>query len=156
KRRSAKSSPGTGPELRGRRVTTSSAHRHSIQVITDGVTDGKISASRLFAARGFLMSTQLLRLRSRPIRPPADARTFEGFRRWMRSPQCPQWGRFAFLDETVLADMSPEELETHNKIKAEVSRVISNLSRALGNGTFYVDGTLLTNPRARLSTEPDG
>jgi hypothetical protein len=67
------------------------------------------------------MSTQLLGLRPQRIRVPADARTFDGFRRWMRSPESPTAGRFAFLDDTVLADMSPEELETHNKIKTEVS-----------------------------------
>ena len=102
------------------------------------------------------MSAQHTSPRLPRIRVPASARSFEGFRRWMRSPSCPERGRFAYLDDAVLADMSPEELETHNKIKMEVSRVIANLSRTLGAGTFYGDGTLLTNRRARLSTEPDG
>jgi Uma2 family endonuclease len=52
--------------------------------------------------------------------------------------------------------MSPEELETHNKVKTEVGRALGNLNRELDLGEFYSDGALVTNEAAALSTEPDG
>src|SRR4051812_19313081 len=51
--------------------------------------------------------------------------------------------------------MSPEELESHNKVKSEVGRVLCNLNEGLDLGEFYGDGTLVTNEAADLSTEPD-
>jgi Uma2 family endonuclease len=51
--------------------------------------------------------------------------------------------------------MAPEELETHNKIKTEIGRVIPNLNVELNLGVYYSDRTLLSNVRANLSTEPD-
>jgi Uma2 family endonuclease len=51
--------------------------------------------------------------------------------------------------------MSPEELETHNKVKSEAYRVVGSLTRSLDLGEFFSDRTLVTNEPAGLSTEPD-
>ena len=51
--------------------------------------------------------------------------------------------------------MSPEELETHAIVKAEIARVLLNINKERRRGKFYPDGTLLTNVEANLSTEPD-
>ncbi|OAI46127.1 hypothetical protein AYO44_11850 [Planctomycetaceae bacterium SCGC AG-212-F19] len=51
--------------------------------------------------------------------------------------------------------MSPEELETHNRVKAEIGAVIRNVNVADDLGMLFVDGTLQTNKAAKLSTEPD-
>ena len=86
---------------------------------------------------------------------PTRALTHAGFRRWVTSDEAPPHRRFSYIDGQVVIEMSPEELETHNKVKVEVSRSISNLSRKIGRGTFYADGTLVTNKKAGLSSEPD-
>jgi Uma2 family endonuclease len=87
--------------------------------------------------------------------PPA-AHTLEGFRSWAKSKQFPERGHFAFLEGGLYIDVTMEEIETHNKVKTEVARVIANLNCAEDRGEFYSDGVLLTNLDAELSTEPDG
>ncbi len=52
--------------------------------------------------------------------------------------------------------MSPEETETHNKVKSEISYGIMKINKERDIGEFYSDGTLVTNEEAELSTEPDG
>ncbi len=86
---------------------------------------------------------------------PASAHTLAGFRAWAKSDAFPERGRISFLDQEIVIDMSPEELETHAKVKAEVGRVLLNLNRRIKRGEFYPDGTLVTNVEANLSTEPD-
>ena len=52
--------------------------------------------------------------------------------------------------------MSPEEIETHGKVKQAVALTIDHLSEELDLGEFLPDGTWLTNDAADLSCEPDG
>ncbi len=52
--------------------------------------------------------------------------------------------------------MSQEELETHNIVKMEVSRVVLNLNREARWGKFYGDGVLVSNEAAGVSNNPDG
>lgn len=88
--------------------------------------------------------------------PAAAARSLDGFRDWAHSDDFPQRGRLSFIQGEILIDISPEELETHNKVKTEITSVLHRLCRELNLGTFYSDRTLLTNDEAELSTEPDG
>jgi len=88
--------------------------------------------------------------------PAAAARSLDGFRDWAHSDDFPQRGKVSFIQGEILIDMSPEELETHNKVKTEITSVLHRLCRELNLGTFYSDRTLLTNDKADLSTEPDG
>lgn len=90
------------------------------------------------------------------IRVPTSATTLKGFRSWATSDCFPQRGRVSFLDGEVWIDMSPEELETHNKVKEVVCRTVGTLNEELDLGELYVDGTLLTHEDAGISTEPDG
>lgn len=90
------------------------------------------------------------------IRVPTSVNSLAGFRRWAKSPQFPERGRFSFIGGELFIDMSPEELETHNQVKAESSSTLYRLITRLDLGNFYPDGTLVTNPAADLSTEPDG
>jgi hypothetical protein len=43
------------------------------------------------------------------LRIPAAARTFEGFRKWVRTPAFPESGRIDFLAGDFEIDMSPED-----------------------------------------------
>jgi Uma2 family endonuclease len=87
---------------------------------------------------------------------PDSARTVTGFRAWVTSHDFPQRGRVSFIEREVLVDMSPERLELHIKVKGEIGHVITSLSKATRSGTYYSDGTLVSNDEAELSTEPDG
>jgi Uma2 family endonuclease len=87
---------------------------------------------------------------------PASARNLAGFREWAKSEDFPQRGRICFLDRELFIDLSPEELESHVKVKFEVGVGLSNLNKKFKLGEFYAGGTLLTNQKANLSTEPDG
>jgi Uma2 family endonuclease len=92
-----------------------------------------------------------------PIRIPAEAtENLAGFRAWVTSDEFPEKWRATYLRGEILLDMSPEETETHTKVKYEIARVVITLSKRLKTGTYYGDGVQLTNKRANLSTQPDG
>jgi Uma2 family endonuclease len=86
---------------------------------------------------------------------PEAALTHAGFREWVKSAEIPEGVRASYAGGEVFLEMSPESLHSHAKVKLEVSVVVAPLVRALGLGETYPDGTLLTNQRAELSTEPD-
>ncbi|HWM94279.1 MAG TPA: Uma2 family endonuclease [Thermoanaerobaculia bacterium] len=90
-----------------------------------------------------------------PFRIPATARDFEGFRRWARSKQFPQYGRIDYVDGDLEVDMSPEEIHTHSAVKAEIA--LKLLSRIVEPdlGMVHIASTRITFPEAQLSTEPD-
>jgi Uma2 family endonuclease len=87
---------------------------------------------------------------------PAGAATFDGFRAWATSGDFPQRGWVSFIDGEILIDMSPEDLSTHSRIKAEIGCRIHQIVEELDLGEFYPDRTLLSNSAPNLSTEPDG
>jgi Uma2 family endonuclease len=86
---------------------------------------------------------------------PPSAHTLDGFRTWAKSDDFPERGRISFLDREIFIDMSPEEIETHGKVKGEIGYVLVGLNKRTKRGEFYPDGTLVTNVEANLSTEPD-
>src|SRR5438132_732928 len=90
------------------------------------------------------------------IRIPAYARTWKGFRAWVTSTDFPDSVRTTFVRGEIYLDMSKEELETHAAVKAEVSRALLNLNRELKIGKYYLDGVLISNAVAQVSTNPDG
>jgi Uma2 family endonuclease len=91
----------------------------------------------------------------REIAVPSSALDHAGFRAWVTSPEFPDGLRATFVDREVLLDMSPEALDTHNQVKRAVTRAIDNIVIAEELGELYVDGMLITNRAAALSTEPD-
>lgn len=86
---------------------------------------------------------------------PTSAGTLAGFRAWCRSAAFPERGQIAFIGEGIYIDMSPERIESHVKVKTEISRVIATLVADLDLGTFYADGTRIVNEHASVSNEPD-
>jgi Uma2 family endonuclease len=101
-------------------------------------------------------STSLAEPPDQVIRIPPTATTLAGFREWISSDKFPDYCRASYIQGEIVLDMSPEELETHNKIKYELSYAIIKLNKELDLGEFHGDGMLLLNDAAGLSTEPDG
>lgn len=97
-----------------------------------------------------------IRLADRDVIIPASAHTLDGFRAWAKSEDFPEHGHFSFIDREIIADMSPEELEKHGKVKGEIGYGVIHLNKKLKLGEYYPDRTLVTNVAAGLSTEPDG
>jgi Uma2 family endonuclease len=89
------------------------------------------------------------------VRVPAAAFDLQGFRRWVKAPDFPERVRATFVAGELFVQMSPESIESHNKVKAEVTAEIVRLVRDENLGETYADGTLLTNEQAGISTEPD-
>ena len=116
-----------------------------------GVSDG-FQVDR--QAGGLVIETETpVGLRS--VHLPDTVRTLSGFCEWAISSAFPVFGRFTFLDQEIHVDMSPEEIQTHINIKAEVNRQFANLARRLKLGTYFPDGTLIRNDPAGLANEPD-
>lgn len=91
-----------------------------------------------------------------PIEIPASALDLEGFRAWSHSREFPQSGSVSFLDGRIDVDMSPEDLETHNKCKTGLTAGWYNFLTKFDVGEVIGDGMLLLNEEADLGTEPDG
>ena len=89
------------------------------------------------------------------VRVPISAFDHDGFRRWVTSPDFPEGTRASFVKGEVFLEMSPEAIESHNKVKTELTRCLAQCMLDLDLGEVYADGTLLTNLDAELSTEPD-
>jgi Uma2 family endonuclease len=89
-----------------------------------------------------------------PIRIPASALTHAGFRAWATSEDFPDSLRASFINHEIVIDMSPEELETHNKVKTRVVTTLDVLIEMLDLGELFSDRTLVSNKAAGLSTEP--
>lgn len=101
------------------------------------------------------MATDSITSERRQVTIPADAHTQAGFHRWASSGDFPDRCQISWIGGEILIDMSPEEIESHNKLKTEVSRVIATLVKQRRLGEFHSDRTLISNPEADLSTEPD-
>ncbi|HJT33941.1 MAG TPA: Uma2 family endonuclease [Pirellulales bacterium] len=87
---------------------------------------------------------------------PLSAATLDGFIDWACSERFPKQWSASFIDNEIFLDISPEELETHARLNAEISRQIHTLVKTFDLGAFYPDRTLIANRAAGLSTEPDG
>lgn len=90
------------------------------------------------------------------VRIPSNVSSLRAFRRWAQSDAFPETGHVAWLDGEVWVDMSPEQLITHNKVKGRIGNVLDALALEEKLGMYFHDRTLLSNPAADLSTEPDG
>jgi Uma2 family endonuclease len=91
----------------------------------------------------------------RPPRLPRNATTHAGFRRWITSPEFPEDVSPTFVDGEIWLSMSPESLETHNKVKTEFTSVVAHHVRDRDLGEVYADRALFSNVRAKVSAEPD-
>ena len=87
---------------------------------------------------------------------PDGITDLEAFRRWARSEEFPEHGRFAFFNGNVWMDLSMEQGYSHNQVKFEIGATLRRLVKSKDLGLLLTDGMLLTNIKAGLSTVPDG
>jgi Uma2 family endonuclease len=90
------------------------------------------------------------------VRIPAWVVDLASFRRWAYSDDFPERGRFSYLGGELWADLTMEQIFSHNQVKGEFAIVVGSLVKADGAGLFLHDRAFLSNPAADLSTEPDG
>jgi Uma2 family endonuclease len=101
------------------------------------------------------MSIRALSVKGDQIRVPSAAFDHTGFRTWATSDDYPQNLRSTFVDSEVLLEMSPEELETHNKVKQAITVTLVSFVEEHDLGEGYSDGVLVSHLGAGLSCEPD-
>jgi Uma2 family endonuclease len=89
------------------------------------------------------------------VRIPEWVQDFESFRRWARSDEFPERGRFSHLAGQLWVDLGLERF-AHNQLKGVIAIVVGGLVVQQGRGHFFQDGMRLTHVGAELSTEPDG
>jgi Uma2 family endonuclease len=89
------------------------------------------------------------------LRVPISAFDHAGFRQWVTSAEFPEGTRASFVKGEVFLEMSPEAIESHNKVKSEFTSCLVQCMHDRDLGEVYADGVLLTNIEAELSTEPD-
>jgi Uma2 family endonuclease len=89
------------------------------------------------------------------VQVPRAAFEHEGFRRWALSDEFPPGLRATFVEGEILLEMSPEELETHNKVKLAISVEVMRFVQARDLGEVYPDGMLISSSASGLSCEPD-
>ncbi|MBI3407071.1 MAG: Uma2 family endonuclease [Planctomycetes bacterium] len=79
----------------------------------------------------------------------------EGFRRWALSNEVPDKMPVMFLRGEVYIDMGKEEIRAHAAVKTEIAGVMYNLNAKEDFGEIYINGVLVTNVSAQVSTNPD-
>ncbi|HKB04458.1 MAG TPA: Uma2 family endonuclease [Gemmataceae bacterium] len=87
---------------------------------------------------------------------PEWVRDYESFRRWARSPECPEKARLAFYDGDLWVDPDMEQFYAHNDVKAEFTAVLRPLVNAGKLGRYGTDGMLVSHSAVGLATTPDG
>ena len=70
------------------------------------------------------------------IRIPADAFEIQSFRRWAHSDRFPEQGRISFLAGEIDVDMSPEEIETHTKVKGDIYADLVIITKSVRAGEY--------------------
>jgi Uma2 family endonuclease len=89
------------------------------------------------------------------LRIPKEALTFEGFRKWVHTPEFPETGRIDYLAGDVEIDMSPEDLHTHGTVKVAITLGLGPVVIEPEIGEMFVDRTRVVSRFAALSVEPD-
>jgi Uma2 family endonuclease len=87
--------------------------------------------------------------------PTVVMRSLEAFREWVHSKDFPADVRASFIAGNIEVDMTPENIEFHNKVKTELVVRLGALVRERSLGNLHSDRILLICPEADLSTEPD-
>lgn len=89
------------------------------------------------------------------VQIPAYVADLTTFRRWTHSEAFPERGRISYVAGEILIDMNAEEIESHNKVKRDLAYWWQRYLETRDLGELLVDGVLLVNETAGLSTEPD-
>jgi len=86
---------------------------------------------------------------------PASASTLDGFLDWINSDRFPEKLHIAWHEGDILIDMSPEEINAHNRVKAGIYRTLDQFVEDNELGLFCLDGVTFVNKGAKVSSEPD-
>ncbi|HEX7375844.1 MAG TPA: Uma2 family endonuclease [Pirellulales bacterium] len=86
---------------------------------------------------------------------PHTAFELEGFRDWVHSDWFPEKVKATFIDGSIEVDVSPEELESHGKLKVELVAELRRLGKRERLGDVFTDSSTVVMPPADFSTEPD-
>jgi Uma2 family endonuclease len=89
------------------------------------------------------------------LRIPAAAFTFEGFRRWVHTPEFPATGRIDYLAGDIEIDMRPEDLHTHGIVKVSIIVALAAVVTETETGEIFTGRTRVSSRFATLSVEPD-
>jgi Uma2 family endonuclease len=89
------------------------------------------------------------------VEVPHSGMTLEEFRSWVNSEDYPQRGRITYVKGKLIIDMSPERIDSHNKIKTEIVQVMARLVQSERLGEFYSDRAWIIHRGAGVSNEPD-
>ena len=91
----------------------------------------------------------------RPIRVPANVVDLARFRAWAHSPDFPESGRVSYIAGKIEVEMSPEEIESHNKLKTRLLLTLGAWVDEVSLGELLSDGVLYVHEEADIATEPD-
>jgi Uma2 family endonuclease len=97
----------------------------------------------------------LLHIEGDRLLVPASAFDHLGFRDWVTSVDFPDGVRASWIQGEVFIEMSPESIDSHNKVKSAITATLQRLADEEDLGEVYADGVLFTNEQAGVSTEPD-
>ena len=86
---------------------------------------------------------------------PSTAFELEGFRDWVHSDWFPEKVKATFIDGSIEVQMSPEEQESHGKLKVALIVELGRFIEQHHLGDVFSDSTTVVWPPADLSTEPD-
>ena len=86
---------------------------------------------------------------------PVWVNSLKTFRRWTDSEDFPEKGNIWWLQGEVWADMSKEQIFSHNLVKTRIAAVLDQLVNEQDVGLLLSDGILLVHPEADLSGNPD-
>ncbi|HUY87550.1 MAG TPA: Uma2 family endonuclease [Pirellulales bacterium] len=89
------------------------------------------------------------------FRVPAEVFDFEKFLDWVNSDEFPENVRATYIDGHIEVEMSPEEIETHNKLKGAVHASLWHWNSQRQLGEVLEDGARLVHPETKFSAEPD-
>ena len=81
--------------------------------------------------------------------------TIDAFRDWLDSEELPEKFKPWFLKGQVWVDMCLEQLDSHLKVKGEITSTLWMLVKSAKLGSIYPDGVHLTNHEADISGNPD-
>jgi hypothetical protein len=89
------------------------------------------------------------------LRVPMDVFELQKFRAWAHSDEFPETGKIAFIDGEIEIDMSPEELNSHNRVKRDISTDLNVLVRHTDLGELLVDGEVRkSNSKSWFEAKP--
>ncbi len=87
---------------------------------------------------------------------PDRIKDINAFRRWARSPDFPDFPRFAWIQGKVWIDMAREQIFSHVQVKTKFTKILDTLAEESGAGLYLTDGVLFSNTDADISNVPDG